>query len=402
MGMGNKKSLLNILLFGCFVSSGVCLRAQTVGYSIDDILAATDSMNVNIDFYGRIIDQNGSTIPDITVNVGIGYIEGILRENIYQDIVTDGNGYFECHGRGIQLSIPPLEKEGYEYINEWNPERFFLYIKKYKNKEPFVPDKNNPVVFRLRKKGKPEYLLSDYQVRRCIFTRNEPKDCDLYLFRGYYLNEYGKPGLLPDGSQCLEDCEGARRGNEDVMIQGAPLSADEYEFIISPLIKDSGCLLSKELLYEAPSDGYQEKIVFSNQSDFVHNDSKFYIYFKINDGLMYSYMEIKPVLDIEEIRLNYESFTNPSGSRSFEKDIEYYSEEKDWRREIKEMRRKERLSISHDEWERLRPEVKQSFLQKEEEFQQKVKKLRVERKKEHPRWWDKLEKQTEQDDSVRM
>jgi hypothetical protein len=121
--------------------------------------------SVPIQFYGRVVDQDGKPIADATVDVMIrdfnakalaGSREYTVRNR--SSVTTDASGRFSINSHGIMLFIERVSAPGFLTIPEeskW-PSQFatdgFRY---YQDKDLpyYLPDKMNPAVFPLRREG---------------------------------------------------------------------------------------------------------------------------------------------------------------------------------------------------------------------------------------------------------
>jgi hypothetical protein len=121
---------------------------------VDAMERAKDEWRAPINFWGKVVDESGMPVTDAQVSFGwtdLSPTEGYSR---VQD-VSDSNGSFALLSRtGKRLSVS-VSKEGYYTANPQT--QYFEYGDKY---ERFTPDSRNPVVFRLRKKGKAEPLIA--------------------------------------------------------------------------------------------------------------------------------------------------------------------------------------------------------------------------------------------------
>lgn len=120
---------------------------------------APSVMNVTIDFYGRVVDQDNHPIPNVRVALSIrqwayAATAGLSSQSPRTELTTDADGRFQfTGGKGDDLQIEALEKEGYEA--ETNALRGFGYT----TSEKMTPDQNNPVVFRMWKTGVKQQVL---------------------------------------------------------------------------------------------------------------------------------------------------------------------------------------------------------------------------------------------------
>ena len=128
-----------------------------------DILAVRFA---DIDFYGRVLDQNDKPAPNVTVTVLLDTVSPdpatffSARKDI--QVKTDEQGFFEYHGFGEKIFVSVHSQEGYERTTGLNPSEFQYGGAPGAVFTKHIPDKNNPVVFRVRKKEEAVPLISKY------------------------------------------------------------------------------------------------------------------------------------------------------------------------------------------------------------------------------------------------
>ena len=129
---------------------------------------ATAAHNVPIDFWGKVIDQDGVPLGGVKVvaNARFFTIETNGMGATYfpkTNLVTGLDGLFEIHGMmGDVLTIEALEKDGYE--TEPGALRGFGY----NTSRNITPDQSNPVIFRLWKKDIKQSLISGDKFMKII------------------------------------------------------------------------------------------------------------------------------------------------------------------------------------------------------------------------------------------
>ena len=112
----------------------------------------------SIVFYGKVVDQNGDPVHQTRISI----ITEVFTPNpltLYSTkkrtrFSSDSNGFFYYKGVGRMISVYIWPPDGYEHT-EQSSSRDFYYGQTYDNsvKQFHNPDKNNPVIFRLRKKS---------------------------------------------------------------------------------------------------------------------------------------------------------------------------------------------------------------------------------------------------------
>jgi len=243
-----------------------------------------------IDFYGKVVDQNGNPVFGANIAFGLNNLDG--QSTI--ETISDELGLFSLTGRqGKHLSVR-IGKEGYS-ISKLNPTGFFYAG----SNEDFVPDVGNPVTFYLYKRGKAEPLLRA-EARLKIPLKGQSTKIDLAA---------GK--VAPSGGDmeivCVSDYEGR---------------ATNRTFDWHMKITASGGIIesAKEFDFVAPEGVYHPTVEISMPATMTNGwqevvERKFFL--KLANGnfarvsfRFYSYNGV----------LRLESFVNPSGSRNLEYD----------------------------------------------------------------------------------
>lgn len=265
------------------------------------------SMDRQMEFYGKVIDQEGRPVEGATVYVGLRSSKGDKEITLK----TDHKGRFEIKKEtGFLVYVDKVKKTGYEYKYKNNPSGF-----DYARGKIHQPDKQNPVIFHLRKKEPPTLVL-----------KNSFKIRFDYLGAEYELDILrGNPG--PGDFTRLE-----KKVHIDLVVRGE-VSGDESGFIITftPLDKESGIQEKEELLYVAPERGYQPEYTYLLPFD---KDAvvKKHLYMKGVGGEYYSRIDVKMRSYETSVGVYLETWTNPTGERNVEYDstlfAEFYSKPK--------------------------------------------------------------------------
>ena len=100
------------------------------------------------------MDENNAPVSD--ANAHFNWTDLSENGTSAADVKSDGNGFFSLTGRhGKRMSLT-ISKEGY-----YTPRDAMLASYEYANPDDglFTPDVDNPIVFRLRKKGRHKELV---------------------------------------------------------------------------------------------------------------------------------------------------------------------------------------------------------------------------------------------------
>lgn len=118
---------------------------------LEKLSSALERKNVEIAFFGKIEDQDGTPLPDVIVKFHVRTwtsVENGFSTFSRQNVTSGIDGRFEIAGvRGDVLGIDGLEKENYE--SEPQALRSFGY----NTSEQFRSSFDSPVVFRMWKSG---------------------------------------------------------------------------------------------------------------------------------------------------------------------------------------------------------------------------------------------------------
>ncbi len=254
---------------------------------------------VRIEFYGKIADQDGMPVPDVKIGFRVSSRLVELEKKI--ELFSDEEGLFSLTGVwGTSLYIEKLEKEGYI---EGNRSRSFKYAK---YKPIHHPDRNNPVVIRMWKKGETEPLIRE-ETHVSVTGDNREFFADLIS---------GKTSAELTGQADL----GIRMKIEK---PGPDNRGNRYNWNISIRAVDGGLIeTDDEFQYQAPESGYQESMELSFDKSYrwsSYSDKK--IYLKSRNGQLYAGIR----LEIHAYHsgrgfIRIEGVINPNGSRNLEYD----------------------------------------------------------------------------------
>lgn len=218
----------------------VCYWALTKARSHAE--AFTRINNPPIVFYGKLEDESGNPLKNVTVNFSIhfsGFIEDTIKTN---HVVSDANGLFEILGyNGERLSVIPMKK-GYALASLNGGGVYSLF---YPEGERIHPNPDNPVVIEMRKLQVAEPLMSINQRYRLHYT-NAPIYFDLLA---------GK--IVPDGGDLKITVQ-----RPQGLVSGLthPDWSVHIESVDGGLLKTSAAEAS--VTYAAPAAGYRPDVVF--------------------------------------------------------------------------------------------------------------------------------------------
>lgn len=362
--------------------------------------------NTDISFYGSLIDQNSNPIPDVPIDYAISvqmiYNGVFLNQKSRSSDTTDNQGRFLIEGVGYNLNINPIEVPGYEFSYTSNPKRGFGYAPPA-TPDSFTATQANPFVFTLRKKEMPTYLLGrgpnqDKIDVGEVLTDNVNES--VYLIPSW-VDSDGSMGYVP-GDEALEPGQVDRKGNKELQIEGS-LSAErtQYTLEFTPLVPNSGILLSDQLLYKAPSTGYQNSVRFSLPTD--TSDLMKYLYIKLDNGKFYGRLDTEFYIDSPDdsdpmARIHITSWIDPSGSRNLEYDPDFQFDEFKWRYLLYKLGGYGHFGEYVPKHKEHCTELVEEFglsglpaYENEDQFLAALRQLRAEKDAQNPQWWHSLE-----------
>lgn len=123
----------------------------------EQMIAILDAHNdKDIEFYGKVIDQQGSAIPDVKVTGSVIYNSGRGSGVQEAHTTTDAEGLFSFTGMKGRTFDYHLEKVGYQTMPEGDA---FDYTELVPENKRHHPDPRNPVVLKMWKHQAAEPLV---------------------------------------------------------------------------------------------------------------------------------------------------------------------------------------------------------------------------------------------------
>ena len=250
-----------------------------------------------IDFYGKVVDENSNVVEG--ANVGFGWSELPTQQGERSEAAkSDANGLFSLIGkRGPNLSVS-VSKEGY-YAAHRGQMSFSYGL----GAEDFKADPQNPVIFKLRKKGIGESLIMitfPVGIGQIAQLRHDGTPIEIDLIKG----EKVSPG---NGQLKLELWRDVSNMKANVFDWKCQISVPSGGLVETP----------EEFAFQAPEGGYQSPIVIdmpaTNQNWQGEISNKYYI--QLPDGNYGRFdLYLLPYNGVFEVH----SAINPSGSRNLE------------------------------------------------------------------------------------
>lgn len=301
-----KKTLLFTMLAafaGMFIFAK-CNHAENSGDQLKQlkIIEFRRALDKPINYYGKVTDQQNNPISNAIVVVHISRASG----KRYADIPTDVDGRFEISGiDGSDLLITEIKAQGYEYLvsNRANGHSG------YENDGSKVIDKNNPVVFTLRKKEPPTVVI--------------PGDLSVVYAKDVKFYEVDLKQMARAKPSGLRRYHGDN-AHADIKTRVEYSSVDgSYTFILETPDVDSGIVALDQMLYALPETGYKTPFKIKVQNN---QSATTYLYVKSRMGQLYSRLDVKFAIEKEKVYFAAKVLTNPLGERNVDSDSDKYKE----------------------------------------------------------------------------
>jgi len=231
-------------------------------------------------------------------------------------VKSNAGGSFEVKKqKGNGVFIHDIRKQGYDIFSyaDNEPNSFDLTLENV-----YIPDKTNPVIFRLRKKGEPTYLIEWENYESIIFSAratDEVWHLDLVWpdFRpAHQTNLNVGYGFLP----MYTDATVLVRSNQD---------HTAYNICFAVPDTTGGILETNVLMHTAPESGYQTNPIYSVPVPMVVNkryDTNTFFYIKSREGKVYARMDANIYAFNEKngayVLVDFHTWANPYGERNLE------------------------------------------------------------------------------------
>ena len=197
-----------------------------------------------IEFFGRIVDQNGRGVPGATIIFMAGGGLGGGGKG-YGEVKTDASGLFHVSSKGYSLDIQAMTCEGYE-IAVTAQQRLFDGFKRFPQSVVWTDyTASKPFIYKAWKK--PDGV-ADVQM---VYTRSHTR-----------LAVDGTPfslNVLGEGQKFIE---GKRAGQLAFEFSWDPNKADPKGWLLKMVATDGGGFVpvADELMNEAPESGYEASV----------------------------------------------------------------------------------------------------------------------------------------------
>lgn len=261
--------------------------------------------NVPINFYGKVIDQNGAAVAGAQVNTSIRLVKepipGMIGDSFDKStLITASDGTFALVGKvGEFLSIKDVVKDGYVTSGKLRTSTFWYYESEERR---FRPNPAVPVVFTIWKLAGAEPL----KVVKSAFEFS-----------------------ANDGFHGLDILEGKKPKSSETTDLKVSMTApvvvglrEKYNWSFVFKVENGGLIeTTDDYMFLAPIDGYTPRI----EVNFTSSDAGWQDYFeksfylKSRGGSVYARVKVyvKRGNDGSAI-MEVESYANPNSSRNLE------------------------------------------------------------------------------------
>jgi hypothetical protein len=263
---------------------------------------------------GLVVDQNNNPVAGVTVNAVIT-AAGISQSKDLLKTQTDQNGNFAFSNVTADIKVTTIKKDGYicnRYQVQKTNDTFTDLFASSEGSDP------QSILIRIHKKSGPVFLKK----KASQFTVKAKGQNDLYLDmkNGADISKIVTKNIAKDKSEKLDNV---------LRIQNVLDSTQQtYQLTLTCIEEGIGVIVSDELLYEAPMDGYTSQASLNiSYSDPKPSQTKRYLYLKANgkekDQFIYSRVDFEFLAGKAELIADTQIWTNPKGERSFEYDEKF-------------------------------------------------------------------------------
>jgi len=271
--------------------------------------------NRPVEFYGKVIDQDGRPVPGVTIEFElVGYNENFLKIFAAAKIgdeerrtrlraTSDNDGLFSIKGvTGRMLGLKEVQKEGYGPLMV--EKGMFVYDPYLQ--DLFHPDPQKPVVFHLWKKGPTDPLIKTEESFKII---SDGRIYTVDLLKRKIAEGTSATGDLRVQVKCPEKVD-----------RKTPYL---WSFIIDSI--EGGILETNDPFpYRAPDSGYEPgyEVIMDPAASKWKGEVKRQFYVKSRGGKVHASVEVTvfPNYDGRTGRFRVNYLANPNNSRNLEYD----------------------------------------------------------------------------------
>ncbi len=266
--------------------------------TLEEILRGAYNDIKELNLKGKTLDRYDNPIQDVNVKIcwdKAGWLVGASEQSSVTWVKSDHKGEWSLVlNKTLRAYVEGASKEGYEYIYSVDSGKNLA--------EPYNKKEAGQFIVRLRKKAEESLLVINPEsgYGRTYVLEVAAKH-----------SATGQIDVLDDKTQ-KRDCY-----YWDVFVHAKYEEAlNSWQTLFFVTNQTDGIVVSDELLYEAPPDGYKKEVVW------LESSKPRYLYLKTRAPSIYSRINLEYYQYTERpnnrLRITYKSFTNPYGERSLE------------------------------------------------------------------------------------
>jgi hypothetical protein len=255
-----------------------------------------------INFHGKVVDQDDNPVPGAIIE--FSWTDLSKGGHSEKKVHSDQQGLFFLRGETGKHLVVRVKKDGYYTSSELN-QFAFEYAAYFEPSYYYQPDPNNPILFRLKKKGEAEPLIVRNVVERLAYDKGSY----------YYDLQRGTFGQqTPTGSAL-----------KFTFARGSAPQGQAFDWTWRVEAVNAALQEHKDEFPQlAPTEGYIGEWQTSGSAvdEPFNQTSKVRLYIRSNDN-RYARTDVElmhPNLRDMGPKLIIKSFFNPSGSRNLEYD----------------------------------------------------------------------------------
>lgn len=264
-------------------------------------------------FHVKVIDQNGNSVPDVSVQLGVLSNFILASGGSTEFYTTDADGRFKIGGPRSFIRL--IQKNGYEFENGKGFGSYSIYSN-YADYGRNPPDKknaySNPYYILAWKRKEPELLIGADSLRGIKLFPDSQYYKINFTNKGIYREKIDQSGNIDSINAVL-----LVRYEESKEIVLNRQGKEMHPWVLTLAVPQGGLVKTDDIIRNlAPKDGYQQEWTIRS-TDFSYINTTFTkkFYLKSKDGQVYGQFEIKLLplprsLRFESYWLNFNASRN--------------------------------------------------------------------------------------------
>lgn len=267
-----------------------------------------------VELHGRVLDQDDHGIPDVCVMLSTSPVVRLQDGNLSNpelifEVYTNAQGDFSVSGfRSVDIAVADLKKEGYKPSLGSKGQYHITQLGAWGSEQ-------SPIIFRMWRSHGAEPLIVGQSAFQVLSSEGTALTIDK-------ITGYVKTIKNPISIYLMRDDSTLEKGGEGAYV---------YDWSFKVEVPEGGVVLTDaEQAFYAPADGYQPTASYSvikNSADWS-SQKKLTVYLTSGSPPKYSRLEFEINSNngfalgglVKEGVINWQVFTNPSGSRNLEYD----------------------------------------------------------------------------------